>query len=183
MRRAIHSLGPLYRLRGYLSRSGGNPLVAPASRHGLVACRRAATAVEFAIASVPLLVLTFGFTATCAVFVSWSSMQSNAQYAARMLSTGQITQNSNGTISASNLTATVTCGASMSTSRIEYYACNGLPSWASFTVTSAEDCSVPSVTVSLSANAATAAIADVVAIFSGKTIRTQAVLMKEGTCP
>jgi len=133
---------------------------------------------------VPLIILVFGFTATSAVFISWSSMQNNAQYAARLLSTGQVSQNNNGTISSSNLTATTTCVSTFSSSKIEYYACTGLPSWATFTVTTTETCSsTPTVSVSLSANAATAAIADIVAIFSGKTIQAQSVFMKEGTCP
>jgi hypothetical protein len=42
---------------------------------------------------------------------------------------------------------------------------------------------VPSVTVSLSANAAAAAIADIENFFSGKTIVAQTVFMKEGSCP
>jgi Flp pilus assembly protein TadG len=150
---------------------------------GLAANRRASIAIEFVLASAPLLVLVFGFIATSAVFYTWSSMQSNAQFAARMMSTGQISRLSTGAITTTNNTATIACGGTMTTTQVEYYACSGLPNWTTFTVTSTENCAVPSVTVSLSASAATAAIADVAAIFTGKTIVAQAVLMKEGSCP
>jgi Flp pilus assembly protein TadG len=154
-----------------------------APTRGIGLCRRASVSVEFVLASAPLIVLVFGFIATSAVFNTWSSMQSNAQYAARMMSTGQISNLNNGAITTTNTTATTTCSSSMRTTQVEYYACTGLPSWATFTVTSTENCAVPSVTVSLSANAATAAIADIASIFTGKTIVAQAVLMKEGSCP
>ena len=157
------------------------------SRHrhfrGLGADRRGVAAVEFVFSSVPLLIMVFGFVAVSAVFNTLTSMQNNVQYAARMISTGQITQNNNGTISATNTTATVNCSGTIANTKVEYYACNGLPSWTSFTVTSTENCATPSVSVSLSTNAATAAIADVVAIFSGKTLNTQISMMKEGSCP
>jgi Flp pilus assembly protein TadG len=151
---------------------------------GLGNCRRGAIAVEFVLACVPLMVLIFGFIATSAVFTTLGSMQGNAQYAARMMSTGQITRNNAGALSTTNTTATVTCSSSLASTQVEYYACTGLPTWATFTVTSTENCAVPSVTVSLSANAATAAIADVENFFSGKTIVAQSVMMREGgTCP
>lgn len=153
------------------------------SAGGLADCRTGSVAVEFAVASTPLLLMAFGFIAASAVFNTLSSMQSNAQYAARMMSTGQIKNLSNGAITSANTTATVTCGGTLNSSQVEYYACNGLPGWTTFTVTATENCAVPSVTVSLSADATTAAIADVAAIFSGKTISAQAVLMKEGSCP
>ena len=152
-------------------------------QRSLLSCRRGVAAVEFALAATPLMLLVFGFIATSAVFNTLSSMQSNAQYAARMMSTGQVSQNANGAISSTNLTATSSCGTSFTTSKVEYYACTGLPSWATFTVTTTENCTVPSVTVTLSANAGTAAIAEVAAIFSGTTITGQAVYMKEGSCP
>ena len=151
---------------------------------GLKANRRASISLEFALASTPLLVLVFGFIATTAVFNTWSSMQSNAQYAARMMSTGQIKNLTTGAITAANAGATgVSCGGSLNNTQVEYYACAGLPSWTAYTVTVAENCAVPSVTVSLSASATTAAIADIAAIFSDRTIVAQAVLMKEGSCP
>jgi Flp pilus assembly protein TadG len=150
---------------------------------GLASCRRGAIAVEFVLASVPLMMLIFGFIATSAVFNTWASMQGNAQYAARMMSTGQIARNNAGALSSTNTTATVACSSSLTSTQVEYYACTGLPTWATFSVTSTENCAVPSVTVSLSANAATAAIADIENFFSGKTIVAQTVMMKEGSCP
>jgi Flp pilus assembly protein TadG len=151
---------------------------------GLGGSRRASVAVEFVLASVPLLMLVFGFIATCAVFTTLSSMQSNAQYAARMMSTGQITQFYPGTtITAANTTATTSCGSSLRNTQVEYYACTGLPSWTTYTVTSTENCAVPSVTVSVSSSASTAAMADIEQFFTGKTITAQAVVMKEGSCP
>lgn len=150
---------------------------------GLIAARQGVVAVEFVLASVPLLLLCFGFIATSAVFNTWSSMQANTQYAARLMSTGQITNNSNGAISSTNASSSTTCSSSMKSTQVEYYACSGLPSWATFTVTTAENCSVPSVTVTLSVSASSAAIADVENIFSGKTISSQTAFMKEGSCP
>lgn len=129
------------------------------------------------------MLLVFGFIATASVFNTWSSMQSNTQYAARLMSTGQISANNNGTISTTNTTATITCSSTLKTTQVEYYACTGLPTWTTFSVTTTENCTTPSVTVSLSTGATTAAIADVEKIFSGKTIVAQTIMMKEGTCP
>ncbi len=155
-------------------------------RHGgnLASCRRGSVAVEFALASVPLMLLVFGFIATAAVFNTWSSMQSNTQYAARLMSTSQIMANNNGTITTANTSSTsVTCSSTLKTTQVEYYACLNLPTWTTFTVSTVENCATPSVTVSLSTGATTAAIADVEKIFSGKTIVAQTVMMKEGNCP
>jgi Flp pilus assembly protein TadG len=149
----------------------------------LSACRRGSVAVEFAVASVPLMLIVFGFIATAALFNTWASMQGNAQYAARLMSTGQIKANNNGTLTLTNTTATVTCSSTLATTQVEYYACLGLPTWTTFTVTTTQNCTTPSVTVSLSTGATTAAIADVERIFAGKTIVAQSVMMKEGTCP
>jgi Flp pilus assembly protein TadG len=146
-------------------------------------CRRASVAVEFAVASVPLILMVFGFIATAAVFNTWSTMQSNTQYAARLMSTGQITSNNSGAISSTNNSVTTPCSSSMRPTQVEYYACTGLPGWTNFTVTATENCATPSVTVSLSTSAATAAIADIEKIFSGNTIVATTVMMKEGTCP
>jgi Flp pilus assembly protein TadG len=157
--------------------------VRPRHRNDLADCRRGAVAVEFAVASVPLMLMVFGFIATAAVFNTWSSMQSNTQYAARLMSTGQITANNSGTISSTNSSVTVNCSSSMKTTQVEYYACNGLPSWTTFSVTTTENCATPSVTVTLSTSATTAAIADIEKIFSGNTIVATTVMMKEGTCP
>ena len=150
---------------------------------GLTACRRGSVAVEFALASVPLLLLSFGFIATSAIFNTWSTMQASTQYAARLMSTGQILKNVNGTFSATNTSSSTTCSATLNNTQVEYYACAGLPSWATYTVTTAENCAVPSVTVTLSASAAAAAIADIENFYAGKTILSQTVFMKEGSCP
>jgi Flp pilus assembly protein TadG len=175
---ASHPSPPVLRLfRRLMSRLGNG------GKSDLGSCRRGSVAVEFAVASVPLMLMVFGFIATAAVFNTWSSMQSNTQYAARMMSTGQITSNNSGAISSTNTTTTVACSSSMKTTQVEYYACTGLPTWTTFTVSTTENCAVPSVTVSLSASATTAAIADVEKIFSGKTILAQTVMMKEGSCP
>jgi Flp pilus assembly protein TadG len=153
----------------------------PAS--GLAKCERGSVAVEFALASVPLMLMVFGFIATAAVFNTWSTMQSNTQYAARLMSTGQITANNSGTITTGNNSVTTPCSSSMRTTQVEYYACTGLPTWTTFSVTTTETCATPSVTVTLSTSASTAAIADVEKIFSGNTIVATTVMMKEGTCP
>ena len=153
------------------------------AKAGLAHCRRGTVAIEFVVASIPLMLLMFGFIATSAIFNTWSNMQSNAQYAARLMSTGQISKNVNGAFSTSNTSSSTTCGATMNNTQVEYYACSGLPSWASFTVTTSENCAIPSVTVSLSASAASAAIADIENFYAGKTIVSQAVYMKEGSCP
>jgi Flp pilus assembly protein TadG len=151
---------------------------------GLANCRRGVVAVEFVLASVPLLMLCFGFIATSSIYNTWGNMQTNTQYAARMMSTGQVTSNTNGAFSSSNTSSSVSCGSSkVTSSTVEYYACTGLPAWATYTVTTTENCSVPSVTVSLSASASAAAIADVENFFAGKTITSQTVFMKEGSCP
>ena len=150
---------------------------------GLGACRRAVVALEFVFVAGPFLVLLFGFIATSAVLHTWSTMQNYAQYAARMMSTGQIKNLTTGPITVANSTATTSCGSALTNAQVEYYACTGLPSWVSFTVTATQNCAVPSVTVSISANASTAAIADMFAIFTGKTLVAKSVMMKEGVCP
>lgn len=146
-------------------------------------CGRATAALEFAIVATPLMLLTFGFIAMSAVFYTWSSMQSGAQYAALLVATGQIKNLSTGAITANNATATTTCSSSLTSTEAEYYACTGLPSWVTFTVTTTENCATPSVTVSLSASASAAAIADVFAIFTGKSLVSSAVVMKQPPCP
>lgn len=146
-------------------------------------CRRGVAAVEFALVATPFLLLLFGCIATNTLLFTWSAMQTAAQYAAQMVSTGQITKLSTGTITSSNNTATTKCSSTLTSSEAEYYACTGLPGWGTFTVTTTESCAVPSVTVSLSAAAGTAAVADVFKIFTKKTLTAQAVVMKQGTCP
>jgi Flp pilus assembly protein TadG len=141
----------------------------------LRSCTRGAAALEFALVCTPLMLTVFGFIAVSGVFTTWTSMQSNTQYAARIMSTGQIKSWS---------TTATTCPTTDKT-KVEYYACNGLPSWAVFTATVSQDCTVPSVTVKLSANTQKAAITDAMNIFgSTAIISAQSVIMKEGgTCP
>lgn len=146
-------------------------------------CHRGTAAVEFAIVATPLMLMTFGFIAISAVFYTWSSMQNAAQYAALMVATGQVKSLSTGAITTSNSTATATCSSSLPSTEAEYYACSGLPSWVTFTVTTTENCATPSVTVSLSASASAAAIADVFSIFTGTTLVSNAVVMKQNQCP
>jgi Flp pilus assembly protein TadG len=156
----------------------------PGQRNNFAGCRRGSVAVEFAVASVPLMLMVFGFIATAAVFNTWSSMQSNTQYAARLMSTSQIMANNSGTITTTNTSSSgVACSSSLRTTQVEYYACLGLPTWTTFTVSTSETCATPSVTVTLSTGASTAAIADVEQIFSGKNIVAQTTMMKEGNCP
>lgn len=145
--------------------------------------RRGSAAVEFAVIAAPLMTILFGFIATNVLFFTWAAMQDSAQFAARMVSTGQVKNFANGAITTANTTSTVTCSGSLTSTQAEYYACQGLQSWATFTVTASENCAVPSVTVSVSVDAKAAALADIYSIFTGKTLVAQSVLMKEGLCP
>jgi len=145
--------------------------------------RRGAAALEFALVVGPLMTVMFGFMATNVLFFTWAAMQDSAQFAARMVATGQVKNFANGAITLANTTSTVVCSGTLNTTMAEYYACQGLPTWATFTVTASEDCAVPSVSVSISVSATSAALADIYAIFAGKTIVAQSVLMKEGVCP
>ncbi len=146
-------------------------------------CRRGVAALEFAIVVTPLMLIVFGFIAVSAVFYTWSTMQNAAQYAALLVATGQVTSINTGALSTSNKTASTTCGGSLKTTQAEYYACTGLPGWVSFTVTTTENCTTPSVVVSLSASATQAAIEDVFSIFSNTTLTASSTVMKEGSCP
>jgi Flp pilus assembly protein TadG len=142
------------------------------------ACRRGVAALEFAMMAPVLIILTFGFIATNMTMYTWSAMQSNAQYAARVIATGQVTSWTSA--------GSVACSSSPASTTVEYYACQGLPSWASYTVSVSETCSPPSgtpQTVSVTINATAAALGDVSGFFKSKTFSTQTVQMKEGTCP
>jgi Flp pilus assembly protein TadG len=148
--------------------------------------------LEFALALTPLLLIVFGFIAMNLTFYTMSVMQNSAQYAAMLLSTGQVNRNANGVFSASNLSSTATpCSPAPGTTTIEHYACTGLPSWASFTVTTREVCTVPAnVSISISVDATSAGIVDLYAMFGstmgmfhGTTLTTNSVAMKQGSCP
>ena len=130
-----------------------------------------------------LLVLLFGFISMGTLMFTWSSMQSAAQYEALMVSTGQVTSLSTGAITATNNTSTTTCSSALTSTEAEYYACGNLPTWGSYTVTTTENCAVPSVTVNVAVSAEAAAIADLLQIFTGRTLSAQSVVMKEGKCP
>ena len=150
---------------------------------GLARCRRASASVEFALTVVPLTLLIFGGLAATMVFQTLSTMQNNAQYSARMLSTGQIKRLATGFITTSTAIATTTCSGSLTSTQAEYYACLGLPSYATFTVTTTQNCTVPSVSVTISVSAGSVARGDVSGSFVGKTMTARSELMKEGLCP
>jgi Flp pilus assembly protein TadG len=137
-------------------------------------CRKAAAAVEFALVSGPFLLMLFGFVATNSLFYTWSVMQNNVQYAAMMMATGQVTSWSSSGVS---------CGSTLATTQVEYYACSGLPPWTTFTAKAAETCSVPNVSVTLTTNASNAGLADIYSLFSGVTLTAAATAMKQGSCP
>lgn len=144
-------------------------------RPALIDCRRGTAALEFVLASGPTLLLLFGFIAINAVFFTWSTMLNSAQNAAMVMATGQIT---------SFQSRATTCSTALTSTQVEYYACQGLPTWAAFTVTATESCTSPaSVTVRVTADASAAALADVFSIFAGKTLTVQSNMMKQGTCP
>src|SRR3954467_6602703 len=90
---------------------------------GLWAARQGTAAVEFALASWPLMMLLLASVAINSVFTVMTGMQANAQYAARLMSTGQAASNVNGTITTSNLSSTsVSCTDGRVTSgKAEYY--------------------------------------------------------------
>jgi Flp pilus assembly protein TadG len=141
----------------------------------LIGCRRGAAALEFALVCAPFMIMLFGFIAMNSVFLNLSAMQGNSLNAAMVMATGQIT---------SFQSRSVTCSNSLSATSAEYYACQGLPSWATFAVTASENCTSPAtVTVLLSVDGASAALADVYGFFSGRTLSMQSILMKQGTCP
>jgi Flp pilus assembly protein TadG len=147
-------------------------------------CNRGVAALEFALVATPLMLVTFGCISLCLAVYTMTAMQNSAQYAAYMVATGQTKSISTGVLSAANTTATTTCSGSLTTTQAEYYACQGLPSWASFTVTTTENCATPSVSVKLAVKADSAVITDVFGIFSGSSsLSSKAVVMKEGACP
>jgi len=142
---------------------------------GPAGCRRGVAALEFALASGPMLLMLFGFIALNAVFFTWSTMLASAQNAAMLVATGQIT---------SFQSKATTCSGSLTTAQAEYYACQNLPTWVTFSVTASENCAAPAmVTVQISASASSAAIADVYSFLTGKTLLVQSNMMKQGTCP
>jgi Flp pilus assembly protein TadG len=146
-------------------------------------CKKGVAALEFALLATPLMLITFSAIATCLALDTMSAMQGAAQYGALMVATGQAENLTSGPVSTTNTTATAKCSGSISSLDAEYYACQGLPSWATFTVTTTENCATPSVTVSLSVKASQAALAYIFGIFGSSDLMSNAVVMKEGTCP
>lgn len=145
------------------------------SRDDLIRSRRGVAALEFALATPPFLMMVFGFITANMIFITWSNMQNSAYNAAFLVATSQIT---------SFQSRSVTCAAGFSTSSAEYYACQNLPSWATVSATVTENCTAPAtVTVQVSSSAAAMAGTDIFAFFTGRTIATNATMMKQGTCP
>ena len=151
-------------------------IAAAFSRLELIRERRGVAAVEFALASTPFLMMIFGFVSVNMLFVAWSNMQNASYNAAFVTATGQVT---------SFQSKAVTCSSSLTNTQAEYYACQNLPSWATFTATVTETCSPAPATVSVSVSAGATALAgvDIFSFFSGKTLVTNATMMKQGTCP
>jgi hypothetical protein len=116
--------------------------------------------------------MLFGFIATNALFYCWSVMQNNAQYAAMMMATGQVSSWSGSNVS---------CSSSLTSSQVEYYACAGLPAWTTYTAKAVESC--PSVSVTLTTNASSAGLADIYSFFSGVTLTATAAELKQRSCP
>jgi hypothetical protein len=130
------------------------------------------------------MLLIFGMTSASLAIYTMTAMQNSAQYAALMVATSKVKNLSTGQITTTNTTATAQCSASIPNTDAEYYACQGLPPWATFTITTTETCgTTPSVAVSISVNASMAAVADVFHIFGNKTLTSNVFVMKEGTCP
>ena len=119
--------------------------------------------------------IVFGFIAANMIFITWSNMQNSAYNAAFLMATGQVS---------SFQSRSVNCGSTFATTTAEYYACQNLPSWATVTATATENCTAPAtVTVLVSSNAAAMAGTDLFSFFSGRTIATNATMIKQGTCP
>ena len=141
-------------------------------------CRRGVAALEFAVIAVPLLGIIFGFFAINIMFYTLSTMENAGIYAAQLLAAGKATTANTGT--------SVSCSTAPASPSVEYYVCNSgvLPGWATFSAASSYDCSVPKVSVTITVDASTAALADVYSVFSGRTLSTTSVAMKTGTtCP
>lgn len=146
-------------------------------------CRKGTVALEFALVMPPFLMLCFGFIAVNAALFTRSAMQNTAQLAARMMATGQVKNFTTGAIAGATATNTATCTAGMATTTVEYHACQGLPTWATFSVTATQNCAVPSVSVRIQASSFNGTTTgDRLGVLLGKTMTATAVMMKEGTC-
>jgi hypothetical protein len=97
-----------------------------------------------------------------------------------------VTSNAAGTYASQPSSGPTSCSSTaITSSTAEYYACTGLPTWASFSVSTSEVCSgtVPTITITITANASAAALADILHIFTGKTLTSTSVAMMQGQCP
>ncbi len=145
--------------------------------------RRGSVGLEFALVVPPFLVLCFGFIGVNAAMFTRSAMQNTAQLAARMMATGQVKNFATGPIAGATATATTTCSGSLANTTVEFHACQGLPTWATYTVTATQNCAVPSVTVRIQATGFNGtATGDRYGVLLGKTMTASVVMMKEGTC-
>ena len=145
--------------------------------------RRGSVALEFTLVMPPFLLMCFGFIGVNAALSTRSAMQNTAQLAARMMATGQVKNFASGPITGATATATTTCAPTLASTTVEYHACQGLPSWATFTVTATQNCAVPSVTVQVQASSFNrTATGDRMNLLLGRTLSASSVMMKEGTC-
>jgi len=139
--------------------------------------RRATAALEFVLLAPAMLIMLFGFIATGAAMFSWAGMQNNAQNAA-------LTQATNTTITHAG-TAT-TCVSTLTATQAEYWACLGLPNWATFQATVTENCTSTPNTVTVLvqvASGSNAGLADTYGFFKGKSLSAQAIQMiQTGIC-
>ena len=145
--------------------------------------RRGSVALEFAMVMPPFLLMCFGFIGVNAAMMTRSTAQNTAQLAARMMATGQVKNFASGAISGATASATTACSATLASTTVEHYACQGLPNWATFTVTASQNCTVPSVTVTIQATGFNStSTGDRLGVLLGRTVSATAVMMKEGTC-
>ena len=176
MSRIVKRLGYVPRLLALLCRVPDELQLLRRSRRGTVA-------LEFALVMPPFLLMCFGFIGVNAALMTRSNAQNTAQLAACMMATGQVKNFATGAIAGATATATTVCSGSLATTTVEYYACQGLPTWATFTVTASQNCAVPSVTVRIQATGFNkTTTGDRMGVLLGKTVTATAVMMKEGTC-
>lgn len=139
-------------------------------------CRRGVAALEFAMAATPLIILVFGFFAINLMFYTLTTMQNASFFAVTMLAAGRATTANTGT--------PVSCAATPASPTAEFFACSdpSLPGWATFQVSSTQDCAGLKVSVTVSVNASSAALVDIFSTFTGETLTTTSVAMKQGSC-
>ena len=164
--------------------------------------KRGVAAVEFAYASIPLFLAMFGFIGINLAFFVMSAMQNNAQYAAMVVATGQISSSANGSFSSTSSAATwLSCSStpaspssalasSVTSTTAEYYACSGLPSWSSYRVKVWKNCTTAPYSVGVmigidpaSPNPAIGLVTSLASLGdSTGAMSVTSVSMKQGTC-